>query len=156
MSIGQVQIFDQCFELLAQDGNTQWDAAASTSFAFLLAKSTYTPDDTDTTVADLGTAGVDWIDSGDGSPIVVPSRSIDRSGGVIQFKAANANYGSSVTVTAKYLICVEGDSSSIASGDNILWYQDLSQEGGSAQSSASDFVVQAPANNIWKQINAQA
>jgi hypothetical protein len=156
MSVGQVQLYNQCFERLLQDADTQWDDAASTAFAFVLAKSSYTPSDAHTTVANLGTSGVDWIASGDGAPIVVPSRVIDMASGVVQLKAGNANFGSSVTITAKYLICVMGTSAAITSGMPLLWYQDLSQEGGSAQSSASDFVVQAPANSIWKQINAQA
>lgn len=156
MSVGQVQLYNQCLQRLTLDAGTQWDAAASTSFAYVLAKSTYTPADTHTTVSDLGVADTDWIQTGDGNPIVVPTRSITESSGAIRFLAGNANYGSSVTITAKYLVCVEGDEAGIVSGDNLLWYQDLSQEGGSAQSSASDFVVQAPSGNIWFQINAQA
>lgn len=156
MSVGQVQLYNQCFERLLQDADDQWDVAGSTSFAFLLAKASYTPSDAHTTIANLGVAGTDWINSGDGSPIVVPSRSVDQASGVVQMKAGNANFGSAVTIVAKYLICVMGDAAGILSTDPLLWYQDLSQEGGSAQSSASDFVVQAPANNIWKQINAQA
>lgn len=156
MSVGQVQVYDQCFQRLTLDAGTQWDVAGSTSFAFVLALSSYTPSDAHTTVADLGTAGVDWINSGDGSPIAIPTRSITMLSGATRFLAGNANFGSSVTITAKYLIAVEGDAAGVLSTDELLWYQDLSQEGGSAQSSASDFVVQAPANSIWKQINAQA
>lgn len=155
MSVGQVQLYNQAFSLLAADANTQWDAAASTSFTFILAASTYTPADTHTTVANLGVADTDWIQTGDGAPIVVPTRSITSVSGATRFLAGNANFGSSVTVTAKYLVCIEGDTT-VTSTDNLLWYQDLSQEGGSASSSTSDFVVQAPANSIWFQINAQA
>lgn len=153
MSVGQVQLYNQCFSIIADSANTQWDTASG--FAFILAKSTYTPLDTHTTVADLGVADTDWIQTGDGAAILVPTLGISEVSGATRFTAGNANYGSSVTVTAKYLVCVEGDAT-ITSTDNLLWSQDLSQEGGSAQSSASDFVVQAPANSIWFQINVQA
>jgi hypothetical protein len=155
MTVGVVQLYNQWGDVLAGDAFNQWDSGTATHFAFLLARSSYTPVRTHTTVADLGTAGTNWINAGDGSPIQVPSRSIENVSGATQFRAGNANFGSSVTVSAKYLVCVAGNSASIGSGDRLIFWQDLRTEGGEATSSSSDFNVQAPANNIWWQINAQ-
>ena len=158
MSVGQVQLYDPCFERLCQDADTQWDVTATGNFYWILVKDTYTPADTHTTVADLGVPGTDWINTGDGAPLErgATNVSIDNATGVIQFKAASANFGSAVTITAKYLVSAVGDSTAPVGTDIILFYQDLSQEGGSAQSQSSDFIVNAPANNIWFQINKQA
>lgn len=158
MSVGQVQLYNHCFERLCQNADVQWDVTTAGNWCWLLAKSTYTPADTHTTVADLGVAGTDWINTGDGAPLErgTTSVAIDNATGVIQFKAGNANFGSAVTITAKYLVLCQGNSASVSGTDIILFYQDLSQEGGSAQSSSSDFIVNAPANSIWFQINAQA
>ena len=156
MTVGVVQLYNQWGDILAGTANNQWDSATATHFGFLLAKSSYTPNDTHTTIADLGTAGTNWINAGDGAPIQVPSRAVDNSNGATQFKAGNANFGASVTVSAKYLICFAGDPASPQATDRLLFWQDLKTEGGEASSSSSDFNVQAPANNIWWQVNAQS
>jgi hypothetical protein len=156
MAVGQVQLYNHCFERLCQNADVQWDVTTAGNWCWLLATSSYTPADTHTTVNDLG---ANYITAGsDGGPLERGSTSvaIDNSSGVIQFKAGNANFGSNVTITAKYLIACQGDPSAITTSDIILFYQDLDDTGGSAQSSSSDFVVNAPANNIWFQINAQA
>lgn len=155
MSVGQVQLYDHCFERLSQDADVQWDVTTAGNWCWLLATATYVPSDTHTTVADLG---ANYITAGDGAPLErgVTSVAIDNTSGVISFEAGNANFGSSVTITAKYLVLCQGNSASVTGTDLIHFYQDLSQEGGSAQSSSSDFVVNAPANSTWFQINAQA
>lgn len=156
MTVGVVQLYNQWGDILNGTANNQWDSGTATHFAFLLAKSSYTPSDTHATVADLGTAGTNWINAGDGAPIQIPSRDITQSSGATRYVAGNANFGSAVTVSAKYLIAVAGDSSSIQSTDRLIFWQDLKTEGGEASSSSSDFNVQAPANSIWFQINAQS
>ena len=158
MSVGQVQAYDHMMERLSQNADVQWDVTTTGNWAWLLVKDTYTPADTHTTVANLGVAGTDWINTGDGAPLERGSTSvaIDNNVGVIEFKAGNANFGSSVTIVAKYLVLAQADSTGVLSTDLILFYQDLSQEGGSAQSSSSDFIVNAPANFVWFQINKQA
>ena len=155
MAVGQVQLYDGCFDQICGNGNDQWDLTTTGNWCWLLATSSYTPSDTHSTVADLG---ANYITSGDGAPLERGSTSvaINNASGVTQFTAGNANFGSTVTITAKYLVLCNGNSASINSSDPIVFYQDLEDTGGSAQSSSSDFVVNAPANNIWFQINAQA
>ena len=153
MAVGQVQLYNQAFSTICASANTQWDTASG--FAFVLAKSTYTPLDTHTTLANVGTGDVDYIVTGDGAAILVPSLAIVNSSGNTQFNAGNANFGASVTITAKYLLCVEGDAT-LAGTDKLIFWQNLDTSGGSAVSSASDFVVQAPAGSTWFQINVQA
>ena len=155
MAVGQVQLYNHCFERICQDADVQFDVTTTGNWCWLLATSSYTPADTHTTVADLG---ANYITAGDGAPLErgVTSVAIDNATGVTQFKAGNANFGSTVTITAKYLILAQANSASVTGTDLIVFYQDLDDTGGSAQSSSSDFVVNAPANNIWFQINAQA
>jgi len=155
MAIGAVTKYNQMESVLLASANRQWDDATAGSSMFVLAKNTYTFDATDTTVADLGTAGVDWINSGDGAPINLTTPTIDAAttAGSTYLDSDSANFGTTVTITAKFLICVQPVSAgTVASTSKLLWCIDLDDSSGTASksSSASDFVINTPTNGWIK------
>ena len=124
---------------------------------FILANSTYTPAATHTTIANVGTAGVNYIGSGNGAPIAVSSPTIDSSTtpGTAMFKSADANFGASVTISAKYLICVQPVTAGvIAATSKLLWYVDLNNAtvSSEAYAAASEFKINMPATGWFKTV----
>ena len=160
MTVGAVQLYNGTNAFLLQNANHAWDLANSGSgYMFLLARNTYTPADAHATVSQIGTAGVDWINTGDGSALAVPTRSVVASAGAAQLQAGDANFGASVTISAKYLVCVRSanvGAQPAGTDDLIFWVNLRTEDGAEVSSTASDFVVQAPAGNIWWAVNAQA
>ena len=119
---------------------------------FCLCTSSYTPAATHTTTTDL--AGT--ITSGDGAPIAATGLAIDNTttAGTTYYDSADANFGSAVTITAKYLIAEQPVSANTfsATTSKLLWYINLDTGGGSIASVASDFVIIAPTNGWFKTV----
>lgn len=153
MAIGTVTKYNQWEDVTGGDASRQWDDATAGSVMFVLAKATYTPAATHTTVANIGTSDVDYIETGDGAPIAATTLDIDATttAGTAYYDSDAANFGASVTVTAKYLIAVQPvTANTFASTAKLLWYVDLDSGGGSVSSTASTFSVDA-ATNGWVQ-----
>lgn len=157
MAVGAFQLVNTWGDAILQDADTQWDATGITNFAWLLLKSTAAPVDTDSTVVDWGTPGTDWIDTGDGSPIDVITRSITFAAGDQEFKAGDAVFGPSVTITARHIGLVRADAAiAIPSAALLIGTQLLDTTPADVSSTNSDFTVTAPASNIWWQVDVQA
>ena len=155
MAVSPVTKYNQLESVLCGTGNRPWNDATAGSCMFILANSTYTPLVTHTTVANVGTAGVNYIGSGDGAPMAVASPTIDAATtpGTTMFKSADANFGASVTLNAKYLVCVQPVTAGvIASTSKLLWYTDLNTATASSEAyaSASEFKVNMPATGWFK------
>lgn len=153
MAIGTVTKYNQWEDVIGGNADRQWDDATVGNIMFVLAKSTYTPAATHTTVANIGTSDVDYIETGDGAPIDAANTDIDAAttAGTAYYDSDAANFGASVTVTAKYLIAIQpAAASTFASTAKLLWYVDLDTGGGSVSSTASTFSVDA-ATNGWLQ-----
>ena len=148
MPIGSVQKFNQMESVLLSDANRQWDDTAVGSCMFILADNTYTPAAAHTTAAEL--SGV--ITAGDGAPINLATPTIDAATliGTTFLDSDPANFGVSVSVTAKYLICVQPATAAsfLNTTDKLLWYVDLDTTSSSASktSTASDFSINTPVN----------
>jgi hypothetical protein len=113
---------------------------------FCLCGAAYTPSASHSTTADL--AGL--ISSGDGAPIAATGLAIDNVTipGSTYYDSDDANFGSAVTVTAKYLIAVMPVTANTfsASTSKLLFYVNLNTASGSATASsqAGQFTVYAP------------
>lgn len=160
MAVGTVQLYNDGIRTIiseALSGAYAWDEAAGDKFAFALATSGYTPSDAHTTINDVQLGNI--ITAGDGAPIAVPTRSITMSSGATRFLAGDADFGDTVTVpSCKYLLIVAGDFSggyTLLTSHRLVAWCNLDTSGGTVASTASDFKVTAPANNIWIQITAQ-
>ena len=156
MAVGAFQLVNTWGDQILQDADTQWDATGTTLFAWLLLKSTAAIVDTDSTVTDLGIAGTDWINTGDCAPIDVITRSITFAAGDQEFKAGDAVFGPSVTITARWICLIQGNAAAVVGGDGIIGYQLLDTTPADVSSTNSDFTVTAPTSNIWWQVNVQA
>jgi hypothetical protein len=152
MAIGTVTKYNGFEKQIAADANRQWDDATAGNIMFCLCGNGYTPAATHTTTANL----TDLITSGDGAPIAASSLAIDNTTtpGSTYFDSADVNFGSTVTITAKYLIAVMPVTAGTfdASTGKLLFYVDLDTASSSAEVSsvASDFVIYTPANGWIK------
>ena len=153
MTVQATQLYDGANEILLEDATEQWDEAAA-DYMFILAKDTYTPSDAHTTVANVGTGDVHWIETGDGAPIAAGTRTVGFTGADTFMDSADADFGDPVTITAKYLICILSATGTVQSTDKLIFVNDLVTEGGNASSSAAAFKVTAPANGWFKYAQA--
>ena len=149
MSLGTVQKYNQFPDLVLRSANRQWDDPAAGSAMFILATSTYTPSPAHSTAADLG---ANVITTGNGSPINVATPVQTLLANVTWFSSGGANFGNPVTITAKYLVCVQPVvAGNYAATAKLLWYVDLSSGGGSLVVSAGSFNILPPVNG-WVDI----
>jgi len=154
MAVGIVTKYNTLESVLFSASGRQWDDATVGSNMFILATSLYNPvASVHTTTADLGTT---IITVGDGSPINVLNPLLDHTTvpGSTLFKSDSANFGAAVTITAKYLICVQPVVAGTFSGttDKLLWYVDLDTTTTNSEksSTAAEFLVNAPANGWYE------
>jgi hypothetical protein len=122
---------------------------------FCLADETYTPSATHTTTTNVGAA---LITAGDGAPINVASPDLDAATtpGTTYYDSNAADFGASVTIDAKYLICVQPTAAGTfsATTSKLLWYVDLNTASGTAiiSSVANAFKIDPPANGWFKTV----
>lgn len=145
MALGTVDNYNQMASILLANANRDWDNATAGSNMFVLATSSYTPSASHTTGADLG---ANVITSGDGAPINVTAPSVTQVGSSAWLASGEANFGSAVTITAKYLICVQPvTAGTYASTAKLLWYVDLNVGAGlSLSSTSSEYRILQPTN----------
>jgi len=151
MAIGSVKKYNGLTKKLMSDANRQWDDATAGSCMFILADNSYTFDATDITAADL--AGV--ITVGDGAPINIttPTLNDTTTAGSTFIDSDDADWGTPVTITAKWIICVQPvTAGTYASTAKLLFAFDLDNSSGSAEITitANEFKYLAPTNGWIK------
>lgn len=156
MAIGTVTKYNQLEKQIFADANRQWDDSGTGNIMFCLVSNGYTPSATHTTTADLG---ANLISTGDGATrVAATGLAIDNTTtvGTTYYDSADVTWGSSVTITAKYLVCVQPVTANTfdASTSKLLFYVDLDNASGSAtvSSTASTFTVFAPTNGWFKTV----
>lgn len=152
MSIGSVQPYNQAFGILLGDAGRQWDDAAAGSLFFCLADENYTPSLAHTTTDDIGAA---LITEGDGAPIPVTNAAVDDTteAGSTFLQTDHADFGTDVTIEAKYLICAQPVTANTfsATTSKLLWIVDLDDSTTSATvASNPDFAILQPVNGWIK------
>lgn len=153
MAIGQVTKYNNFQSNVMKSAERQWDDGVAGNVMFILATAAYTPLATHSTVNDLG---ANYISAGDGAPINATALDLDdtTTPGTVHFDSAAADYGTTVTVTAKYLIAIQpATPGSISTADELLFYVDLNTDSGAAVASSTDsiFKINPPANG-WVSI----
>lgn len=155
MALGTVTKYNQLESVLFGTAGRQWDDATAGSLMWCLADETYTPSATHTTTNDVGAA---LQTAGDGAPINVTTPAIDNTttAGTTYYDADAANFGTTVTISEKYLICVQPVTAGTfsATTSKLLFYIDLNTASGSAlaASIASDFRIDPPTNGWFKTV----
>lgn len=150
MTIGAVTKYNQKEKVLGGTANRQWDDATAGSCLFILCDENYGFDATHTTAANL--TGV--ITAGDGAPINVANPVIDdtTTPGTTAYSSDDANFGAAVTISAKWLVCVQPvTAGTYATTAKVLTCVDLNTDSASAvlTSSASDFSIPPNASGWW-------
>tara|TARA_R110002050_G_scaffold4549_1_gene21942 strand:+ start:1291 stop:1710 length:420 start_codon:yes stop_codon:yes gene_type:complete len=114
-----------------QIANSSYDLDSDTLIA-VLATSGYTPALTQTNLTDITNecADADYVRQ------TITGQSITATGSTVNIDVANITYGSSVTITAKWLILFNQTVS-----NNLVAYVDLDTGGGSVSSSNSTFSI---------------
>jgi len=147
MPFGTVTKYDTMESTLMGHASRQWDDSTAGSCMFILADNTYVIDTTDVTAADL--TGV--ITAGDGAPINVGSPALDSAttAGTTYIDSSSADFGAIVTITAKFLICIQPITAAIyATTASLLWVVDLDTTSSSTSktTTTSSFAINTPAN----------
>jgi len=154
MAAGSAVKYNGLEKTLTSTDNRDWDDAAAGNIMFVLAGAGYTPIATHSTTADL----TNVITAGDGAPISATGLTIDNTTtpGTTCYKSDDVNFGSAVTIEAKYLIAIQPVTPGTysATTGKLLFYLNLNTSSGSATaiSTASDFVVYTPANGWIKTV----
>jgi len=144
--------YNQLEKQIGDTANRQWNDAAAGNIMWCLCGNGYTPSATHTTTTNLA----DLIASGDGAPMNATGLAIDNATtpGTTYYDSADANFGSTVTITAKYLIAVQPITAGTfsATTSKLLFYVDLDTSSSSAEvsSTASEFIIIAPTNGWFK------
>jgi hypothetical protein len=148
MAMGQAIAYNAGIKHLLESATPDWDDATG-NFAFALLDKSYVPDVAHATWGDVS---VHETASSSYAPIAVGSRTIVASGGNVYLDSADANFGADVTISARYLVCVQSDPVALQGTDKLIFYVDLNSGGaGNVSSSASTFNAQAPADG-WLQV----
>lgn len=142
MAVGNFTLYNTGKESLITDNANQIDWANDTIVAVLLSPS-YTPSLAHSTWADLSATQI--ADAGY-APVVLTGKTSVLSAGKVLWDCADINFGSNVTLTAKYVAIVKRAAGALAGTDRIIGYCDLNDASGSATvgSINSTFQVNTP------------
>ena len=149
MALGQAQIHDEALAHLLSSTGAQWDDGTA-NFAFILLDNAYTPSDVHNDYQDVSANECTDVDY---AAIACGTRAFVQSGADTYLDSADADYGSAVTIAARYLMCIQGNYASLGATDKIIFRVDL-DDGGSANvsSTSSTFKITAPTNG-WLKLN---
>ena len=150
MAIGTVTKYDQFESIMAGESERQWEDATAGSCMFILVGNAYTPASTHTTTTNL----TDVITAGDGAPINVTTPTLDdtTTAGTTYWDSLAADFGADVTVTAKYLVCIQPVTAATysATTSKVLWYVDLDDTTTSTEVSSIGAAFKVnPSANGW-------
>ncbi len=86
--------------------------------------------------------------------VPVTGMAVTRSGPSIQVNCASPiSFGSSVTITAKYIVIVAGEAAKPADGDLLLGCCDMRPEGGSVSSTNGPFLISVDPKGLFSVTN---
>jgi len=137
MAAGNFTLYDNAKLLLL---NGSLNMASATITAVLLGAG-YTPAASHSTWADVSANEI--ADSGYVEQ-AVSGQTVTLASGTVTVDSADISFGTSVTLTAKYLALVLGTAGSRSSTDKLIGYCDLNSGGGTVSSSAGAFSVNTP------------
>jgi len=157
MAISAVIPLNQFEGLMLSDASRQWDDATAGNIMYVLADETWTPLATHTTTNDVGTTGAAVLTvAGDYNHLAATTLAVDAAttAGTSYLQSDAANFGASVSITAKYLIAIQPVvANTYALTSKLLWYVDLDDTttGTTVSSVSSNFAINQPTNG-WVSI----
>lgn len=138
MAVGNFTLYNTGKEALLTDNANQITWASDTIVAVLLGNG-YTPAATHTQWSDVSTNHVTGTNY---DPVALSGKTSTRSGGTILWDCDDINFGSNVTVTAKYVAIVKRSGGALTTTDQLIGYCDLENASGSATVSSTNSVFQ--------------
>ena len=124
MTVGAVKLYDEGLELLTKDTGHNWDG--SSTFQFALMVDAHTFDRTHVTWTTI-LANVHGA-TGGYDEIVVANAAVANTTGSIWFNSDDANFGTSVSISARWLVCVRTASAvagTLVGTDELIFCVDL-------------------------------
>lgn len=143
MPVGNFTLYNSGKEALLSDNANQITWATDTVVAVLLG-SGYTPALTHTTWADMSAQHVTGTNY---APVALANKTSVRTGGTILWDCDDINFGSNVTVTAKYIAIVKRAGGALAGTDQLIGYCDLDNTSGTATVSSTNALFQVSTPN---------
>jgi hypothetical protein len=139
MSAGNFTFYNEFKESLAKaDIDLNGD-----TFKAVLLTSSYSPNvATDVNLSDIS---ANIVADADYTEQTLTNVTVTESGGTVTFDADDISFGSSVTITAKYLAIYDDT----VANDPLIVYVDLDTGGGSVSSTSSTFQVTINASGIF-------
>lgn len=153
MAIGAATPYNLGIKRLFENATPDWDDGAS-NFTWALLDNAYIPALTHSVWSDVS---ANVCTSADYAPKAVSTRVTTESSGNVYLDSDDADFGATVTISARYLVCLQtATAATAASTDKLVFYIDLNSGGSvNVSSSASAFVIQAPTNG-WLRIARSA
>jgi hypothetical protein len=124
------------------DGTILWKSAPYITAVLL--SDAYTPDVTHSVYADL-TGELSTVLPSDYTPKAVTNRNVVRVGTDIRYTSNPIIWGMEVSISAKYLVLLLGEDTSLETSDPLIGYVDF---GETRHSINSEFSF-SPDNNVW-------
>lgn len=138
MAVGNFTLYNTGKEALLTDNANQITWATDTIVAVLLG-SGYTAAATHSTWADVSAQHVSGTNY---APVALSNKTSTRSGGTILWDCDDINFGSNVTVTAKWVAIVKRVGGSLTGTDQLIGYCDLDNTSGAATVSSTNSTFQ--------------
>lgn len=143
MAVGNFTLYNTGKEALLTDNANQITWASDTIVAVLLGAG-YTPAATHSTWADVSAQHVTGTNY---APVALANKTSTRTAGTILWDCDDINFGSNVTVTAKYVAIVKRVGGSLTGTDQLIGYCDLENASGSATVSSTNSTFQVNTTN---------
>ena len=138
MTVGNFTLYNTGKEALLTDNANQVTWATDTIVAVLLGAA-YTPAATHSTWADVSAQHVTGTNY---TPVTLTNKTSTRTGGVILWDCDDLNFGSNVTVAAKYVAIVRRTGGALTTNDQLIGYCDLNTTSGTATVSSTNSTFQ--------------
>lgn len=143
MAVGNFTLYNTGKEALLTDNANQITWATDTIVAVLLG-SGYTPAATHSTWNDVSAQHVTGTNY---APVALANKTSVNTSGTILWDCDDIDFGSNVTVTAKYVAIVKRVGGSLTSTDQLIGYCDLDNASGTATVSSTNSVFKVNTTN---------
>lgn len=143
MSVEPLVLYNSAF-LGLHDRTINWKG---THMAAILCTEDYVPSLAHATYQDIINDGNEVATGGghDYEPKAVGTRDIIRNDDQIEWKSAAVEYGANVSISAQYLVLVEGNPADLQSTDKLIGYVDF----GSTRTSTTAAFSYTPDGGVW-------
>lgn len=137
MAAGNFTLYDNAKLLLLNGGLNM----ASAGITAVLLGSGYTPSAAHSAWSDVSANEI--ADSGYAEQ-AVSGQTVTLASGTVTVDSGDISFGTNVTLTAKYLVLVQGTAGSLTAASKLIGYCDLNTGGGTVSSTAGAFSVNTP------------